>query len=117
MPRMDGTGPMGQGAMGQGAMTGRGQGNCQENGNAKRLGVGYGKGVGCGRGNGMGCSYGVNNARRMSYGKGFGFRADVQNSNIAPLHQDELSLLKSQANMLEGTLNNVKSRISNFEEK
>lgn len=112
MPRMDGTGPMGQGAM-----TGRGQGNCQENGNAKRLGVGYGKGVGCGRGNGMGCSYGVNNARRMSYGKGFGFKANLENSNIAPLQQDELSLLKSQANMLENTLNNVKSKISNFEEK
>lgn len=112
MPRMDGTGPMGQGAM-----TGRGMGNCQENGNAKRLGVGYGKGVGCGRGNGMGCSYGVNNARRMSYGKGFGFKANLQNSNIAPLQQDELSLLKSQANVLENTLNNVKSRISNLEEK
>lgn len=110
MPRMDGTGPMGQGAM-----TGRGQGNCQGNGNAKRLGVG--NGVGLGRGHGMGCSYGVGNARRMSYGKGFGFKADLQNSNIAPLQQDELSLLKSQANMLENTLNNVKSRISNFEEK
>ena len=112
MPRMDGTGPMGQGAM-----TGRGQGNCQGNGGTQKLGVGHGRGVSHGRNNSMGCSYGVSNARRMSYGKGFGFRADVQNSNIAPLHQDELSLLKSQANMLEGTLNNVKSRISNFEEK
>jgi len=105
MPRMDGTGPMGQGAM-----TGRGMGNCQgNNGNPQKLGVGYGKG--------MGCSYGVNNARRMSYGKGFGFKANLQNNNIAPLQQDELSLLRSQANRLENTLNNVKSRISNFEEK
>ncbi len=112
MPGLDGTGPMGQGAM-----TGRGMGNCQGNSNMQRLGVGYGKGVGCGRGNGMGCSYGVSNTRKMSYGKGFGFRANLQNSKIAPLQQDELSLLKSQANMLENTLNNVKSRISNFGEK
>src|SRR5574344_1776205 len=104
MPRMDGTGPIGQGAM-----TGRGQGNCQGNGNAKRLGVG------CGRGNGMGCSYGVNNARRMSYGKGFGFKANLENSNIAPLQQDELSLLKSQANMLENTLSKVNGKISTLE--
>jgi len=112
MPRMDGTGPMGQGAM-----TGRGMGNCQGNCDTEKLGVGYGKGIGRGQGKGMGCSYGVNNARRMSYGQGFGFKANIQNSNIAPLQQDELSLLKSQANMLENTLNNVKSRISNFEEK
>ena len=85
MPGLDGTGPMGRGAM-----TGRGMGNCQGN-NTQRLGVGYGKGMGCGRGNGMGCSYGVNNARKMSYGKGFGFRANFQNNNIAPLQQDTLS--------------------------
>lgn len=85
MPRMDGAGPMGRGAM-----TGRGQGKCQENGNAQKMGVGYGKGVGCGRGNGMGCSYGVSNDRRMSYGKGFGFKANLQNVNITPLQQDEL---------------------------
>ena len=110
MPRMDGTGPMGQDSM-----TGKGMGNCQ--GNIEKLGVGYGKGIGRGQGNRMGCSYGVNNARRMSYGKGFGFIDNLQGSSIAPLQQDELSLLKSQANMLENTLNNVRSRISNFEEK
>lgn len=115
MPRMDGTGPKNSELLGQGAMTGRGHGRGQENSNVQRFG--HGNGAGHGQGNGMGCSYGVNNARRMSYGKGFGFKANLENSNIAPLQQDELSLLKSQANMLEKTLNNVKSRISNFEEK
>ena len=112
MPRMDGTGPMGQSSM-----TGKGMGNCQGNGNMEKLGVGYGKGIGRGQGKGMGCSYGVNNARRMSYGKGFGFKANLQNSSIAPLQQDELCLLKSQANMLENTLNKVNGKISTLEEK
>jgi len=87
MPRRDGTGPMGMGQM-----TGRRMGVCAGN----RAGQGFGNGRGMGRGF---------NAQ---------FRA---NNNLAPLQQDEVSLLKNQAAILESTLSNVKEKISKLEEK
>ncbi len=73
MPRLDGTGPMGQGAM-----TGRGIGNCQ--GNQQKLGVGYGR-----------CN-GNRNGRGNRQGFGFGFRHGQNiNSNLQPLQNDELT--------------------------
>jgi len=95
MPRGDGTGPMGMGAM-----TGGGFGNCARTG----AGQNYGNGRGVGNGRGMGNGRGLNAQ----------FKA---NNNLAPLQQDELSLLKNQADMLENTLNSVKEKISKFEEK
>jgi len=91
MPRRDGTGPMGMGQM-----TGRRMGICA--GNRAGQGFGYGRGMGraCGQDNGV------------------QFRA---NNNLAPLQQDEVSLLKNQAAILESTLNNVKEKISKLEEK
>lgn len=94
MPRGDGTGPTGMGPM-----TGRGMGVCAGNRGAGQ-GFGYGRGTGCGRGN--------------VFGYGTQLRAG---NNLAPLQQDELSLLKNQADMLENTLNNVKGRISELEQK
>lgn len=92
MPRRDGTGPAGMGAM-----TGRGMGICAGN---RSQGFGYGRGMGYGRGNG--------------FGNGAQLRAD---NNVVPIQQDELSVLKNQANMLENALNNVKERISELEQK
>lgn len=91
MPGRDGTGPMGMGQM-----TGRKMGVCAGN----RAGQGFGNGRGMGRG----------------FGRGYGSQLGA-NSNLAPLPQDELSLLKNQAGMLENTLNNVKEKISKLEEK
>jgi hypothetical protein len=80
MPRLDGTGPMGQGAM-----TGRGMGNCQNNGNKQKLGVGYGKGN---------CSKsGRKNCQKMGYK--FNQRQNFT-SAIQPLQKDEVTLLKNQ---------------------
>jgi len=93
MPRCDGTGPMGMGAM-----TGGGFGNCA----GVKAGQNYGYGRGTGNGRGMGRGF---NAQ---------FRA---NNNLAPLQQDQLSLLKTQETMLENTLSNVKNKISKLEEK
>lgn len=90
MPRRDGTGPMGMGSM-----TGRAMGVCVEN---KGAGQGFRRGMGLGRGKGFGRGYGLNN-------------------NVVSIQQDELSLLKNQASMLEGTLNNVKEKISKLEQK
>lgn len=97
MPRLDGTGPMGQGAM-----TGRGMGNCQ--GNQQRLGVGNGRcnKNGNGRGNGQGMSFGFRHGQNFS-------------SNIQPLKNDELIFLKQKAGNMENNLNNIKERISELE--
>lgn len=88
MPRMDGTGPMGQGAT-------------MRNGNAQKSGVGYGKGFGNGNGKGMG------NCHR--HGQNF-------SSNLQPLTKDELTFLKNKANKMENNLTNIKSRISELEQ-
>jgi hypothetical protein len=80
MPRMDGTGPRNSELLGQGAMTGRGQGNCQKNGDAQRLGDGHGKGNGNRNGKGSG------------RGLGFGFRHGQNlSSNTQQLVKDELT--------------------------
>ena len=96
MPRMDGTGPMGQGSM-----MGKRNGKCQGNENAQKLGVGYGKGFGNGNGKGMG------NCNR--HGQSF-------SSNLQPLAKDELTFLKNKANNMENNLNNVKAKISELEQ-
>ncbi|HBG49413.1 MAG TPA: hypothetical protein DDW90_07930 [Cyanobacteria bacterium UBA9971] len=88
MPRRDGTGPMGMGQM-----TGKRMGVC----------AGIRTGQGCGNGRGM--------------GNGRGFNAQFRANNLAPLQQDEVSLLKNQAAILESTLSNVKEKISKLEEK
>lgn len=91
MPGRDGTGPIGIGSM-----TGRGMGNCAGNGQIQ--------------GNG--------NRRGMCRGNGQGYGVEFKNSNnLSPLPQDELTLLKQQENILENTLNNVKGRISQLEQK
>jgi len=90
MPRMDGTGPMGQGAT-------MGKGNC----NPQKLGVGYGKGFGNGNEKGMG------NCHR--HGQNF-------SSNLQPLAKDELTFLKNKANKMENNLTTIQSRISELEQ-
>lgn len=87
MPRGDGTGPMRMGSM-----TGRGIGVCGGNRNGQGFGNGRGKGL------------------------GYGAQLRAKN-NVAPIQQDELSMLKNQADQLESTLTNVKERISELEQK
>ena len=87
MPRRDGTGPMGQGSM-----TGRGMGRCPSG-----LGRGIGLTVGLGLGLGL---------RR-------GFRRFFGNQSPA----DDVSVLKSQAEILEEELNAIKTKISELEQE
>jgi hypothetical protein len=87
MPRRDGTGPVGTGSR-----TAQGMGACGGSRN--------GQGLGNGRGNGL----------------GYGAQLRAKN-NFAPIQQNELLMLKHQADQLESTLTNVKERISELEQK
>lgn len=90
MPRCDGTGPMGMGPM-----TGRKMGICARNNQS------------------------VDYIRGMGYGKGsMGYRSQLRaGSNLVPLQQDELSILKNQSSALEAALNRVNGKISELENK
>ena len=90
MPRRDGTGPIGQGAM-----TGRRMGVCAGNKNGRGFGQGQGRGMGFRR----------------------GYGAQVEENNNETLKKDDLSLLKTQADLLEIALNNVKEKNSKHEDK
>ena len=73
MPRLDGTGPMGEGPL-----TGGGRGNCNTGiGFNKGLGQGiigrgFGPGRGFGRGRGFGPDRGFGRGRGFGQGRGFG---------------------------------------------
>ena len=77
----------GTGNMGNGSMTGRGR-NCQRKGN--------------GNCNGMG--FGLRNSQNL-----------CSNISSNAINSDELTILKSRANNMEGNLNNIKARISELE--
>ncbi|MDD3436772.1 MAG: DUF5320 domain-containing protein [Candidatus Gastranaerophilales bacterium] len=88
MPRGDGTGPRGMGPM-----TGRGLGNCSP---GVRRGLGLAVGLGLG--------LGLRRRFRRLWG-----------TNTAP--NDELSILKSQASLLEEDLSVIKEKINELENK
>ena len=88
MPRRDGTGPMGMGAG-----TGRGRGNCSK-------GIKRGFGLAIGMGLGLGLKRGFRNFWRLNQSK-----------------EDELKELKTQAEVLEQGLSEVKERINELENK
>lgn len=92
MPRFDGTGPAGTGQM-TGRQMGK-MGNCQNTNQNKTFGCGLGRGQ----------------ARKIGNGNSFGF-----NQNAMP--QNDISLLKSQAKILQNNLNIVNQRISELENK
>lgn len=108
MPGGNGTGPMGMGSM-----TGRGAGFCagyQMPGYANpvngRGGMGYGRGMGRGRGLGFG----------RGYGSGFGWRSGFVNAPAVPMPaQQEVQMLKSQAQMMQGEMNSINERIKELE--
>jgi hypothetical protein len=112
MPRFDRTGPMGAGPM-----TGGGRGFC--NPAYAGYGVGYGGGLGYGRGRGRG------------YGPGFGGRAFYPawgagyNPAYGPAYvnpygmkpEDELQMLKSEADAIKSDLEGINKRIEELESK
>jgi len=111
MPGFDGTGPRGQGTM-----TGRGMGYCVValNGAGNRLGNNgsfYGRGSRRGFRN---CLYtgGLSGWMRVQRGApAFG------GLEQAVTKEEELSMLKTQADSLKNQLENMQARIQNLEEK
>lgn len=99
MPRGDGTGPMGMGRM-----TGRGAGFC----NGFAVG-GYANPTG------FGCGFGRGRGFRRMY-NATGLPAWVQTWKNEPV-VNEKELLSKQAEFLEGQLEEVKKRLSNFKEE
>lgn len=106
MPRGDGTGPMGMGEM-----TGRGAGYCNGSntpGFANPGGFGGRCGVGFGRGRGY---------RNMFNATGMPGWARYNYSGANGAAADEKSFLSNQVKSLENQLQQVKKRLSNFDEE
>ena len=100
MPRGDGTGPMGVGPM-----SGRGMGTC-----AGYPAPGYASGAGRGRGS---------RNRLFAAGRphGFGAGGYAPYAPCVPDAAEQKTWLKNQADALENELKNIRSRLSQLENK
>ncbi|MDD2236697.1 MAG: DUF5320 domain-containing protein [Kiritimatiellae bacterium] len=120
MPRGNGTGPGGMGPM-----TGRGAGFC-----AGYNTPGYAQGSGFGGGGGRGAGMGYGRGAGMGYGRGgggFGRRNQFNATgmpgwvrggwapNAAPVAQDELAMLKQQAEYFGAEMEGIQARIQELE--
>ncbi|QTA80045.1 DUF5320 [Desulfonema limicola] len=104
MPGYDQSGPMGSGPM-----TGGRRGVCFQGKPAPGAGLnmGFGRGMGCGRrlGNGRGIFYG---SRGMGMGRGFA-------RMYAPVPENEINLLKAEADAMKNALDLTNRRIAELE--
>jgi len=105
MPGLDGTGPRGMGPM-----TGGGWGLCGPWGFGR--GVGFGRGFGPGRGYGFGwrAPYANPYAGAVPYGYGVGGPYAPQMTK-----EEELDLLKNQAQEVKSQLDQIEARIKDLE--
>jgi hypothetical protein len=101
MPQGDRTGPMGQGPR-----SGRALGFCSGNdspGNQKGFGGGMGRTSGKGKGMGRG----------RGFGRGRNFVNDADTPQMKSVSkEDEIKLLKSQAESLEQSIKNIERRLN-----
>ena len=107
MPGGDGTGPMGMGPM-----TGRGAGTCAGYAAPGYMNPAMGCGAGFGRGRGFG--------RGMGFGRGRWVAPYLPPYGAAPqaggpAAEQELAMLKSQAEQFAGALDGIKTRIEEIE--
>lgn len=103
MPGFNGTGPMGAGPM-----TGGGRGNCNPTAGGygrPRFGQGLGLGFRGGYGSGQGFGQGQGLGRR-------GFYPTTNNVPYAAQPQDELNMLKNQAEAISNELDAINQRIT-----
>ncbi len=118
MPGFNGTGPMGGGPM-----TGGGRGFCNPvnsgyrsqafgNGTGFGFGRGFGRGMGFGRGNGYGNGMGI----ARGFGRGFGWNRASFYGSYSPNADEELNILKVQAQAAQNSLDAINRRISEIEE-
>jgi hypothetical protein len=119
MPAGDRTGPMGQGPV-----TGRKLGYCagfDSPGFTKGMGAGMGRGGGMGRG--MGYGRGMGRAAGFGRGMGWGFNSPYP-GNIhgypwmqSMSREDEIKLLKSEADMLKRSQKEIEKRMGELEKE
>ncbi|HRW95319.1 MAG TPA: DUF5320 domain-containing protein [Bacteroidales bacterium] len=110
MPRGDRTGPMGQGPV-----TGRQLGYCsgyESPGYTKGFGMGRGSGRGRGLGWGMGRGYGRGFGRGAGYGQGYEFSSWPSYSK-----ENEIRVLKDQAESLKRAQQDIEKRLSELEKE
>ena len=114
MPAGDGTGPMGVGPM-----TGRGAGYCGGFSMPGYMNPMPGRGRGMGRGWGQGRGWGGGRGWRHGYYP-MGVPGGPPSYGTAPYYaptsgEHEVQALRTQAEQLEGTLNDIKKRITEIE--
>ena len=104
MPGGNGTGPAGAGPM-----TGRGMGICAGFSVPGYANSGGGRGMGMGRGGRMG--------RGRGFGQGFGWTGTAYPYPVPqrPTAEQELEVLKGQANYFENSLEETKQRIDELQ--
>ncbi|MBN1107485.1 MAG: DUF5320 domain-containing protein [Bacteroidales bacterium] len=121
MPRGDRTGPIGQGPF-----TGRGLGYCKgfdSPGFTKGMGAGMGRGGGYGRGMGYGGGYGRGAGLGRGWGRAWGFNSPYP--GMVPGYpvpssmsrEDEMKLLKSEADSLKRSQKEIEKRLSDLEKE
>jgi hypothetical protein len=106
MPRGDQTGPNGQGPM-----TGRGLGYCAGYPNPGFMNNSFGRGIGRGRGFGRGLGLGFRGGRGPRYNPDFYGYPPYS----TPTKEEELQMLKNQAEFFKKDLEEIQKRISELE--
>jgi len=106
MPGFDRSGPMGAGPM-----TGGARGNCNpaNAGYNPQLGRGYGRGMGL-RGGFRGGA-GTRRGAEPGYGRGFGFYPPVGGTFSQMTAEDEINMLKANADYMKNSLDEIDRRI------
>jgi hypothetical protein len=112
MPGFDGSGPMGYGPMTGGA---RGLCNPAKAGYNSQFGRGYGRGMSLRRGfrGGAGAEMGA----RPGYGRGFGFYPPANGTFYQMNAEDEMNMLKANADYMKTSLDEINKRIKELEKK
>jgi len=112
MPGFNGSGPMGAGPM-----TGGARGNCNpaNTGYNPQFGRGYGRGMGLRRGfrGGAGQGMGVG----AGYGRGLGFYPPAGGTFSQMTAEDEINMLKANADYMKNSLDEINKRIKELGKK
>ncbi len=112
MPGFDGSGPMGAGSMTGGA---RGFCNPANTGYNPQFAGGYGRGMGLRRGFRGGAGPGM--SAGPGYGRGFGFYPPVGGAAYQMTAEDEINMLKANADYMKNSLDEISKRIKELEKK
>jgi hypothetical protein len=112
MPGFDGSGPMGAGPM-----TGGARGNCNPANDLynPQFGRGYGRGMGLRRGFRGG--FGLGMSTGPGYIKNFGFYPPAGGTLYQMTAEDEMNMLKTNADYMKNSLNEINKRIKELEKK